>query len=415
MKPTLVLNARQLVTLAGPKRGRVGAEMADVGVREAWALLLDGDRIAAVGPESDLRAGAGDAQIVDAEGGVVTPGFVDAHTHLVFAGNRVNEFEMRCAGKTYPEIASAGGGIMATVRATRAASDADLVASGTRHAIWMLRCGTTTIEAKSGYGLTLEHELRLLRAARAVGDSGPQRVVATCLGAHAVPPEFEGDRAGYATMVTEDLLPLAAPLCRYVDVFVEDRYFSHDDARRIAARAKLLGLEVRLHVDQLTNNGGAALAAEVGAVTADHLEQTDRTGIAALRAGGVIPVLLPGSVYGLGMSRYPAARAMIEAGLPVVLATDFNPGSSPTPSLPMAMSLACTQMRMTPAEALTACTINAAHSLGLADQIGSLEPGKRADFVVHDIEDWREIAYWFGANAVRAVWVGGLPALSKRA
>lgn len=384
--------------------------MADVGLREGWAMLLQGDRIAALGPESELRAEAGDAEIVDAEGGVVTPGFVDAHTHLVFAGNRANEFEMRCAGRSYPEIAASGGGIMATVRATRTASDAALVDAGLRHASWMLRCGTTTIEAKSGYGLSVEHELRLLRTAREVDDAGPQRVVATCLGAHAVPAEFGDDRAGYVAMVTDELLPLAAPLCRYVDVFVEDRYFSHDDARRIATRARTLGLGVRLHADQLTNNGGAALAAEIGAVTADHLEQTDEAGIRALAEGGVIPVLLPGSVYGLGLSRYPAARAMIEAGLPVVLATDLNPGSSPTPSLPMVMSLACTQMRMTPAEALTACTINAAHSLGLAEEIGSLEPGKRADFVVHTVEDWREIAYWFGANAVRVAWVGGCPA-----
>lgn len=345
----------------------------------------------------------------DLGGRLVLPGFVDAHTHLVFGGSRAHEFERRCGGATYEEIAAAGGGIRSTVAHTRACDSDALFNSGRRNAEWMLAGGTTTAEAKSGYGLSESDEIAILKAIRRVGEETPLRTVGTFLGLHAVPPEFHGDKAGYVAHVCDDLVPLIASkgLARYVDAFVEEGYFTPEDARRLASAARSHGLGLRLHVDQLTNSGGAALAAELGAVTADHMEQTDATGIAAMAAAGVMPVLLPASVFALGKKKYPDARAMIAAGLPVVLATDFNPGSSPTPSMPFVMSLGCIQMAMTAAEAIVASTINPAYSLGLGSELGSLEAGKRADFVVFDLEDPKELPYWIAAPIVHAVYVGG--------
>ena len=332
------------------------------------------------------------------------PGFVDAHTHPVFAGNRADEFEKRSEGATYQEIAAAGGGIRSTVRRTRAASEDELLAAASRYSEWFLRNGTTTIEAKSGYGLSLDDELKLLRV---ISTLGPIRTVPTFLGAHEVPDEYRGRRAEYVALVIEEMLPRAAALAKYCDVFCEPRVFPIEDARRVLEAARRLGLGLRMHTDQLEDSGGALLAAELGAATADHLEHTGASGIAALQESGVQPVLLPGAVYALGSRRYPEARAMIDAGLAIVLATDFNPGSSPTPSMPMILSLAATQMKMTPAESITASTINAAYSLGLGAEIGSLEPGKRADFVIHDCSDFREIPYFFGIEPARAVYIDG--------
>lgn len=400
---------RTLVTLAGPPRPRIGPELDEVAAIVDGALLFDefgvirevGDRahLESIAPIGTSWHDAGDR--------MVAPGFVDAHTHLVFAGNRVNEFEMRCRGATYAEIASSGGGIRSTMRAVRAASEDALVEAGKRHAEWMLQSGTTTAEAKSGYGLSVEDELKLLRAIRRVGQETPLDVVPTFLGAHAVPPEYEGRAEAYVDLVIGEMMPRVEGLAEYADAFLEPKYFDATAARRIMEAAKRHGLGVRLHVDQLTRSGGAEIAAELGAKTADHLEQTDAGGIAALASAGVQPVLLPGSVYALGLSKFPDARGMIEAGLAVVLATDFNPGSSPTPSLPMTMSIACTQMRMTPNEALVAATVNAAYSLDRGGTIGSLEVGKRADFVLLDLEDIREVAYWFGHQPVSSVWRAG--------
>jgi imidazolonepropionase len=332
------------------------------------------------------------------------PGFVDAHTHPVFAGNRADEFEQRVAGSSYQEIAAAGGGIRSTVRRTRAATEDDLVETASRYGQWFLRNGTTTIEAKSGYGLSLADELKLLRV---IARMGPVRAVPTFLGAHEIPDEYQGRRAEYVELVIEEMLPAAARLARFCDVFCEPRVFPADDARRVLMAARRHGLGLRMHVDQLEDSGGAALAAELGAATADHLEHTNPAGIAALHAAGVQPVLLPGAVYALGSHRYPDTRAMIEAGLGIVLATDFNPGSSPTPSMRMILSLAATQMKMTPAESITAATINAAYSLGLGGEIGSLEVGKRADFVIHDCEDHRELPYFFGIDSACMVFIEG--------
>lgn len=357
----------------------------------------------------------GDCEVIDAGRRVVMPGFVDAHTHPVFAGIRANEFEQRASGATYREIAARGGGIRSTVRTTRNASQSYLVKAGKRYADWFLRTGTTTIEAKSGYGLTLEDELKILRAIKQLNEETPLRYVPTFLGAHDIPSEYKSRRQTYVSLVVNEMLPRVAQeqLAEYCDVFCEQDVFTVDESWEILSAARCHGLGLRLHADQLSLSGGAKLAAELNAATADHLEHTDATGIQALKAAKVQPVLLPGSVYALGSHDYPAAREMIEAGLAVVLATDFNPGSSPTPSMPMILSLACTQMKMTPAEAITAATINAAYSLGRGDEIGSLEKGKRADFVIHEASDYRELAYFFGIEHPWRVYASGKLAFQR--
>ena len=407
MSSLAVLHAAQLVTLNGPKRPRVGKELSELGIIRDGGLLIRDGKIEKVGSSSEIEKHAGDSEIVDAHGCVLMPGFVDAHTHLVFAGNRLDDFERRARGETYEQIAKAGGGIWSTVAKTRAATEAELLAQAKKHANWFLRCGTTTVEAKSGYGLTVEDELKILRVMRQLREEMRLEIVPTFLGAHAVPRELSPDE--YLEIVIDQMLPRvsAEKLAEFCDVFCERGYFDIDRSRKILSAAKNLGLSLRGHVDQLTNSGGAKLMAEIGATTADHLEQTDEQGIAALQKANVQPVLLPGSVYALGSTRYPCAREMIDAGLGVVLATDFNPGSSPTASMPMVLSLACTQMKMSPAEAITASTVNAAYSVKRGDKIGSLEPGKLANFVVFDCEDYRELAYWFGLPETHAVYVRG--------
>lgn len=407
MSKLAVLGCSQLVTLAGPDRPRTGAEMRDLAIIADGAMLIEDGDIRQVGPRAEVEPRIGrDCEVVDAGHHVVMPGFVDAHTHPVFAGNRADEFEQRAAGATYAEIAAAGGGIRSTVRKTRAATEDDLLEATGKYVRWFLAGGTTTIEAKSGYGLTPQDEYKLLRVIRGIH---PLRVVPTFLGAHEIPDEFRGRSADYVDLVVEEMLPEVArnKLAEYCDIFCEPGIFGIDESRRILTAARSLGLGLRLHADQLSKSGAAELAAELHAATADHLEHTGAHGIAALKAAGVQPVLLPGSVYALGSTRYPDARGMIAAGLAVVLATDFNPGSSPTPSMPMILSLACTQMKMTPPEAITAATINAAYSLGRGRTIGSLQPGKRADFVIHDCTDYRELPYFFGIQHARAVYIGG--------
>jgi imidazolonepropionase len=407
----LVAGCSELVTLSGPARPRIGRELRELSIIRDGALLIRDGRIAFAGRRDDLNI-RGDVETVDAGGRIVMPGFVDAHTHPVFAGNRADEFEKRAEGATYQEIAAAGGGIRSTVRKTREASEDDLVRAASRYTEWFLRNGTTTIEAKSGYGLSLEDELKLLRA---IARIDAPRTVPTFLGAHEVPDEYRGRREAYVELVIHEMMHKASRIAKFCDVFCEPRVFPVDDARRVLIAARKHGLGLRMHADQLENGGGALLAAELRANTADHLEHTDANGIAALQQAGVQPVLLPGSVYALGSRKYPGAREMIDAGLAVVVATDFNPGSSPTPSMPMILSLAATQMKMTPAESITASTINAAYSLGLGSEIGSLEPGKRADFVIHDCADHRELAYFFGVEPAYDVYIEGRQVYSKRA
>jgi imidazolonepropionase len=405
-----VLHAAQLVTVAGPQRPRVGGEMSELAIIKNGGMLVQNGRVVRTGPSEEIEKGlpAG-TQIVDGSGKVVLPGFVDAHAHPVFAGNRVDEFEMRARGATYEEIAQGGGGIRSTVRKTRAASEDELLEQAKKHAQWFLKGGTTTVEAKSGYGLTVEDELKILRVIRRLNAETPIELVPTFLGAHAIPDEFRSAPEQYVALVIHRMLPRVAEekLAESCDIFCERGYFDLADSEKILRAAQEHGLRLRMHVDQLTNSGGAFLAARLRAATADHLEQANAAEIAALAEAGVQPVLLPGSVYALGKTRYPPARDMIDAALAVVVATDFNPGSSPTPSMPMVLSLAATQMRMTPAESVTAATINAAYSLNRGDRIGSLETGKLANFALFDCADYRELAYYIGVSQTHSVYVRG--------
>jgi imidazolonepropionase len=386
-----------------------------LGIIEDGAMMIRDERIEKVGTRAEIEELIKDSEVIDARGRVVLPGFVDAHTHPVFAETRANEFEERSLGATYQEIAARGGGIQSTVNATRAASLDELVQAGKRYAEWFLRTGTTTVEAKSGYGLTLEDELKLLRAIKRLDQETALRYVPTFLGAHDIPPEYKSRRAQYVALLIEEMLPRVAEekLAEYCDVFCENKVFTSDETRKILSAARCHGFGLRIHADQLSLGGGAKLAAELQTTTADHLEHTDAAGIRALISAGVQPVLLPGSVYALGSSHYPAAREMIDAGLAIVLATDFNPGSSPTPSIPLILSLASTHMKMTPAESIIAATINAAYSLNRGDEIGSLEPGKIADFVIHDCEDYRELAYFFGIEHAGKVYAAGESAFAR--
>ncbi len=401
---TLVTNIGRLVVRASAKN------------HEAYngaALLIEDGKVVASGTRSDVEALAKDAEIVDAGQRLVTPGLIDAHTHLVFGGNRANEFETRSQGATYEEIAASGGGILSTVAATRTASEDDLVALGKKLIDWMFKCGTTRIEAKTGYGLDIESELKCLRAIARIEKETGVSISKTLLALHAVPPEFAGNKNGYVQYALNEILPAAMALedsarPQWVDVFVEKNYFDPEDARVLARAAKQFGLGLRMHVDQLSDGNGAFLASELGAISADHLEHTNETGIQALAKSGTVPILLPASVFCLGKSKYPDARRMLDVGLPVALATDFNPGSSPTPSLPFAMFLACAQMMMTPMEALAGCTVHAARSLGTSSEVGSLEMGMKADFVIWDCEDEREIPFWVGAPVVHQTWIGGM-------
>jgi imidazolonepropionase len=386
--------------------------MRELSIVEDGAMLVADGKIERAGTTDDLRTALAPEKhlpVIDARGCMVTPGFVDAHTHMVFAGSRAAEFEQRIAGKTYQQIAAAGGGIATTVRATRRATAKELLTLADRHAEWFLRNGTTTVEAKSGYGLSLDAELKILGVLRSLAKETPLRIVATLLAAHTIPPEFQQDRAGYIALVVREILPRVQQeeLAQFCDVFCDEHAFTLAESHEILSAAKDAGFKLRMHVEQFAADGGAALAAELGAVTADHLECTNTAGIAALASASVQPVLVPASAFCLGRDRYPNARAMIDAGLAVVLATDFNPGSSPTTSMPLVMSLACQQMKMLPSEVLTAATVNAACSLGLSNVVGSLEAGKAADFLIHEFHDYRELAYFAAVPNLPQVFVAG--------
>lgn len=410
-----VVNIGQLVTLTGPARPRVGNELRELGIVENAALLIEAGCIKAAGNYNEIKSKGLPHAVVDAEGGCVTPGFVDAHTHLVFAGNRAEEFEQRIAGATYQQIAAAGGGIARTVQLTRVASEDELLAEASRHRDWMVRSGTTTIEAKSGYGLDRETELKMLRVIHRLNDEGAARgacgprIVPTLLAAHCLPPEFALRRGEYIRWVANELIPevAEAKLAEYCDAFCDDCAFTLEETRTVLESARRHGLKLRVHAEQFRPGTGAALAAELGAVTADHLEAVEADAIAKLRKAGVQPVLLPGSVFALGHTQYPPAREMVEQGLAIVVATDFNPGSSPIASMPFVLSLACLEMKLTPSEALTAATVNAAWSLGRGECVGSLEPGKQADFLIHEFVDYRELAYFIAAPLRPRVFVAG--------
>jgi len=395
----LVRDLAQLVSPAGSGAPLRGHELGKVEiVTDAYVLCEDG-RIAATGAMRDLPAGLGDLDELDARGLVAIPGLVDCHTHACFAGDRVDEFALRAAGATYEELHAAGGGILSTVRATRAAGEELLTEAVRRHRGWMLSAGTTTFEAKSGYGLDRDTELAQLRAIRAAGG------IPTWLGAHAVPPEHpDADR--YLDFALAEVLPEAAQIAEAADVFLERGAFDAVQARRYLSGAADAGLALRLHGDQFTEQGAIPLAIELGARSVDHLEATGAVGVAALASSDVTGVLLPACALFLDRPM-PPARALIDAGASVALATDFNPGSSFTESLPLVCSLAATQLRLDPAEALTAATVNAAHVLGRADRKGRIAPGYDADLALLDAPDWRYLAYHLGHDHVAAVVLAG--------
>ncbi len=369
------------------------------------AVAVEGDRIAWVGPGDAVPSGARATDVWDVEGRVVTPGLIDCHTHLVFGGDRAGEWEQRLAGASYEAIARRGGGIRSTVRATRAASDADLLDGAAGRAAALAAGGVTTIEVKSGYGLDLDTELRMLRVARRLPERVPVEVVTTFLGAHAVPPEYDGDADRYLDLLCDEVLPAVAAegLADAVDGFCETIAFSAAQLDRYFATAARLGLAVRVHADQLSDAGGAALAARHGALAADHLEHASPEGIAALAAAGTVAVLLPGAAYVLRDQATPPVAELRRAGVPLAVATDCNPGTSPLVSLTVAMHLACTRFDLTVPEAIDGVTVHAARALGLAGEIGVISPGARADLVVWDAETRAGIVYWLGASPVRAV------------
>jgi imidazolonepropionase len=411
----VIHHAKQLLTLYSPDGPRRGPAMQELGIIEDGAVAIQGGRIALVGGTSEVLAEAGDgARLIDASGKVVLPGFVDPHTHVVFAGDRASEFEMRLQGASYMEIMAAGGGIMNTVRATRDANLDDLVNQSRQRLDRMLAHGTTTAEAKTGYGLDTENELKMLEAIRLLDESHAVDLVPTFLGAHAVPAEYEGRAEEYVDLVVAEMLPaleregyLAGEMSPFCDVFCEEGAFSLQQSRHILEKAKDLGMRLKIHTDEFKSLGGTALAVELGATSADHLACTTDQEIELLANSDTIGVLLPGTPFGLAENRYSLARKMIDAGVAVALATDLNPGTCYCESMPFIMALACRQMGMTPAEAIAASTINAAFAVGLGHEVGSLEVGKKADLVILDIPDCRHLAYRFGSNPVETVVKAG--------
>ncbi len=415
----LLVNAAQVVTCAGPGPKR-GAALADVGAIEHGAIAVADGRIVAVGPTAELQSRFRGRVHLDVAGKIICPGFVDCHTHLVFAGDRVDEFERKLAGASYQELLAAGGGILSTMRATRAASLEELVALGQRRLHAMARLGTTTVEIKSGYGLNTDGELKILAAIERLAAAAPQDIVPTFLAAHALPPEFAGDPDGYIELVCEEMLPAAATwyhdslfgglgLPLFNDVFCEQGVFDYAQSRRVLEAGLNVGLRPKIHADEFVSLGGTRLAVELGAISADHLDATPPEEMTMLAASQTIAVLLPGVNFHLGSRHFAQARRWVEAGAAIALATDFNPGSAPILSLPLVMAIACRYQRLTPAEALNAVTLNAAHAIGLGDRLGSLEVGKQADLLIVDAPDYRHLAYWLGDNLVAAVFKAGKP------
>ncbi|MBL0175937.1 MAG: imidazolonepropionase [Ignavibacteria bacterium] len=410
----LITNAAQLVTVAsGGARVKTGADMRELGVIEDGAVGVKDGRIAFVGSADEVDFEDAE-RTINAIGKTVLPGFVDAHTHLVFAGARENEFARRIAGATYAEIAAAGGGIATTVRATREARPVDLVESALHRLDSCLGFGATTVEIKSGYGLDLESEIMLLEVIRELQALHVVEIAPTFLGAHTIPPEYRERRTEYVDLVVDRMLPevTSRALAESCDVFVEKTAFTIDEGRRILAAAKARGLAVRIHADQITANGGAELAAELGALSADHLDHASDAALALLRASGAVAVLLPGVSLFLG-EPMPDARRFIDAGLPVAVATDMNPGSCMSENLQLMMSLAAMQMRMTMEETITAVTLNAAAALGRSDRIGSIETGKQADLLVFDTPNYARILYHFGVNHLNAIVKKGAVVFEK--
>ncbi|MED4067039.1 imidazolonepropionase [Priestia megaterium] len=406
---TYIKRASQLITVRGgtkePKRAQ---DMSDIGIIEHGSVVVENGLITFVG--SDVEAERyvhtlnGHITTIDASGKIVTPGLIDAHTHIVFGGSREKELEMRLNGAKYIDILKAGGGILQTTTSTREATEDQLIQETSKRLNRFLQYGVTTVEAKSGYGLTLEDELKQLRAAKKLHEKHPVDLVSTFMGAHAVPGEYKENPDEFVRLVIEEMIPRVAEenLAEFCDVFCEEGVFTIQQSEQILEAGKVYGLKPKIHADEIVQFGGAELAAKVGAVSADHLLQASDEGIKQMAKNGVIAVLLPGTAFFL-MEKPANARKMIEAGVPVALSTDRNPGSSPTESLPFIMNLACLTMKMTPAEVLTACTINAAHAIGRADEVGSIEVGKKGDLVLFDAPNYQTLQYNYAVNLVDTV------------
>lgn len=409
---TLFVNAAQTVTCAGPARARRGPEMRDAGVRTGVGVAVRAGRITAVAPDDELRRQHPGAGEVDCGRGLLAPGFVDSHTHAVFGAARYAEHELRATGVPYMEIAQRGGGIHSSVRDLRARSDEELFALALPRLAALAAGGVTTVEIKSGYGLTVHDELRTLRVIRRLADRGPWRIVATCLGAHEIPLEYRerpDGRAAWMAVLTGELYPQVAveQLAQFADVFCEPGVFTAAETRTLLTAAQRHGLQAKLHADELHDGGGAALAAALGAVSADHLAAIAPAGIAALAASATVATLLPATMLFLGTGRQAPARALIDAGAAVALASDFNPGTSPLQSFPLVLTLGVSALRLSAAEVWVAATVNGAAALGLAEETGQLAPGFRADLAVHGVDDYRALPYWFGERLCVGSWSGG--------
>jgi len=406
----LIRNLRQIVTVPSDgKPTKRKNSLAEIGLVENGTILVRNGQIEWVGRDEEFRHDVpDDLDVLDGSPYVAFPGFVDAHTHLLFAGSREDEFAMRAQGRSYQQIAESGGGILSTVRATRVATKKELKRLASRRLDAMLRHGTTTVEIKSGYGLDPDSEIKMMEAVTELANDHYMGIISTFLGAHAVPPEFRDNPDGYVDLVCERMLPYVAKrgLAQFCDVFCENGYFSPAQARRILLKGKSLGLKLKLHADELSSSGGSLIAAELHAVSADHLEHIDDIGIKNLAASETVAVLLPGVSFFLNHG-YAPARALIDSGVAVAIATDFNPGSCMSYDMPLMLTIACTHMGMTPEEAISAATFNAAAAVRMSDQIGSIEVGKKADLILCDLPNYRYLAYHFGANHVSKVIKNG--------
>ena len=406
----LIINAKELLTIAGSNNPRTRFEMNELGIINNSAIAIKDDIIIDVGSTEELiNKFDAPSKMIDATNKVVMPGFVDPHTHPVFKQTRENEFEMRINGKSYVEISQSGGGIRSSISGVRETSEEELYQLAEKRINKIISNGTTTLEAKSGYGLSTESEIKMLKVIKKLNENLPIDIISTFLGAHEFPIEYKDDKEKYIDILMNGMMPKIRELklAEYCDIFTEDHVYNIEQSRRILNRAKELGFKIRMHADEIKPIGGAELAAEVGAVTADHLGAASDKGIKAMRDNGVIAILLPGTIFSLGMKSYARARDMIKAGLAVALATDYNPGSCNCDSMQFIITLACLQMKMTPAEAITASTINAAHSLGLGNDIGSLEIGKKADILIMDMPSYQYLPYHFGSNNVETVVKNG--------
>ena len=418
MKADLIVeNIGQLVTCASPKGPKRGAEMRDVGIITDGAVAITNGKVAGVGRAGEIRKAFETTDVIDAGGHAVTPGFVDPHTHIVFAGDRLDEFELKIKGADYLEILAGGGGIISTVSHTRDASVDELVELGLDRLDKMLTCGTTSCEIKTGYGLDTETEIKMLDVIERLDAQHPVEIVPTFLPAHAVPPEFKDRTCDYVELVCNEMLPQAwtwfesssfrGRVPFFIDVFCEKNAFDVDQSRRVLQTAKDIGFSLKAHVDEFTNLGGSRLAIEMGATSIDHLDAISDEEVQLLAKSDTIGIVTPTVNFNFGSAHFADARKLIDAGCAVALSTDYNPGSAPCPSQQMAMSIACRYQKLLPAEALTAATINAAHSIGLGDRFGSIEVGKIADLLILTAVDYRLAAYEFGGNLIQKVIKGG--------